>query len=354
VTVDSGEPRVVASDGKFSLNVPTGWHQARIQDVAANCAVSGAATRQIEVKPGARVAVTFEVACRAMEPAGRGHEIAFTRGDDLFGVAELIIANDDGTALRHVPPITTVPGADDVFPSWAPDGQRLAMADGLAEFNSALIYTRAPDGSDGVRVTSPATRFSQQAVWSPDGSKLTTLVWQFDDQGLPIAIDLASINLDGSNPQYLTLFVDSARVTSDRLSWNPEGSRLALSIGGLPGPGDLYTVGGDGADLRQLTETPDNETEPAWSPDGTRIAFASQAPDEAASQIWVMSSDGSDRVQLTTLEGSSPTWSPDGMRLAFVSRRDGNLEIYVMAADGSGQSRITNDPAPDYDPAWRP
>jgi Tol biopolymer transport system component len=49
-----------------------------------------------------------------------------------------------------------------------------------------------------------------------------------------------------------------------------------------------------------------------------------------------------------------PAWSPDGTRIAFESERDGNLEIYVMNADGSGVTRLTNDPASDSTPAWSP
>ena len=49
-----------------------------------------------------------------------------------------------------------------------------------------------------------------------------------------------------------------------------------------------------------------------------------------------------------------PSWSPDGTRIAFASSRDGNVEIYVMDADGTNLVRLTNDPAEDSSPAWRP
>ncbi|HTG45375.1 MAG TPA: hypothetical protein VK633_12670, partial [Verrucomicrobiae bacterium] len=74
------------------------------------------------------------------------------------------------------------------------------------------------------------------------------------------------------------------------------------------------------------------------------------------SNIFVMESDGSNPVNLTPLPSlnSGADWSPDGTKIAFASDRDGNYEIYVMNADGSNQTRITNHPAADYDPRWSP
>ena len=71
-------------------------------------------------------------------------------------------------------------------------------------------------------------------------------------------------------------------------------------------------------------------------------------------EIYIMNADGSGLTRLTNYPGndSSPAWSPDGSKLAFASERDGNLEVYVMNADGSIPTRLTNNPGFDGEPDW--
>ena len=91
---------------------------------------------------------------------------------------------------------------------------------------------------------------------------------------------------------------------------------------------------------------------PAWSRDGSRLAFDSNRGGNY--DIYVMNADGSGLFQVThsSADDIFPTWSPDGSRLAFLSSRDGNWEVYVINLDGSGATNLTNDPAEDFSPAW--
>jgi TolB protein len=123
----------------------------------------------------------------------------------------------------------------------------------------------------------------------------------------------------------------------------------------------LYGMNADGGDQGRLTKehgdtsTPSGvafQIDPAYSPDGSRIAFASAR--EGTLDVYVMNADGSDTRRLTSTPANDgqPTWSPDGRQIAF--QRDDGDHIYVMRSDGSGVRRLTNDLAPEGEPAWSP
>jgi Tol biopolymer transport system component len=101
-------------------------------------------------------------------------------------------------------------------------------------------------------------------------------------------------------------------------------------------------VKADGSGLRNLTPKPVGAAyaDPAWSPDGRKIAFVSDR--DGNSEIYVMNANGSGQRSLTRNPAydADPAWSPDGRKIAFVSNRDGNYGVYVMNADGSGQRRL--------------
>lgn len=113
----------------------------------------------------------------------------------------------------------------------------------------------------------------------------------------------------------------------------------------------IYSINPNGTDLSRLTFTSAN-TDPAVSPDGTKIAFIGGSTTNTSYEVFVMNSDGSGRRQVTntSVAEQQPTWSPDGTRIAFVA----NDEILVMNADGTGQTQLTNNAFPDTQPAWSP
>ena len=122
------------------------------------------------------------------------------------------------------------------------------------------------------------------------------------------------------------------------------------------GNSEIYLANADGTSVRRLTNHAGADVEPAWSPDGKRIAFVSDrgglGPD-----IYIMDADGSNVVRRTEKgTGSAPSWSPDGMKIAFSKLREGNYRVHVMSVDGE-----SGDPTPighnrgwNAHPAWSP
>lgn len=129
-----------------------------------------------------------------------------------------------------------------------------------------------------------------------------------------------------------------------------ENGKIAFSNGGPNG--GIYLMNVDGAGVERLTSDP-GDTEPAWSPDGSRIAFVRSQGEKY--DIYVMNADGGAVTRITT-DGSSsaPAWSPDATRIAFARDVPGDQDIYVMDPDGSDVARLTDGPLLEYAPAWSP
>jgi TolB protein len=104
-----------------------------------------------------------------------------------------------------------------------------------------------------------------------------------------------------------------------------------------------------------LTTAPGENSLPAWSPDGKRIAFVTTRHGEGNSEIYVMNADGSNQVRLTNHPeiDTSPTWSPSGTHIAFVSGRTGRPQLYVVGTDGLGLQQLTSESWADR-PTWSP
>ncbi len=119
-------------------------------------------------------------------------------------------------------------------------------------------------------------------------------------------------------------------------------------------PSDLYIMNPDGSSQTRLTSTPFDHSNPVWSHDGQKIAFAGGRNNNQ--QIYVANADGSNAIQLTRdkFDNGGPSWSPDGSKIVFTSNRDGNYQLYVMNAHGSGLIRLTHEPAFDGKPSWSP
>src|SRR5918996_1653188 len=160
---------------------------------------------------------------------------------------------------------------------------------------------------------------------------------------------------DGSNQTRLT----SVNASDSDPSWSPDHTKIAFESD-RDGNSNIYVMNADGSGLTQLTYEPADDSNPSWSPDGTKIAFNtdrdSTGEDFENQEVYVMNAaDGSNQTRLTYNDvlDAGPSWSPDGTKIAFASAKDGNLEIYLMnAADGSGQTRLTNNTAADAEPAW--
>jgi Tol biopolymer transport system component len=192
---------------------------------------------------------------------------------------------------------------------------------------------------------------AQRGVW---GSESGLLAFRSDRDG---AADVFTMDQTGASPINLT---DGAGFAAAQPAWSPDGSRIAYARlnreGGKP---ELYVMNASGSGRMRLTRTPVPERDPAWSSDGSRIAYAAKTSPAGPFRIFVIDADGSSRDQLTAQGNGradrSPSFSPDGTRIAFTSDRTGGFaDLYVMDADGSNVRRLTADIYLEGNPTWSP
>jgi hypothetical protein len=133
---------------------------------------------------------------------------------------------------------------------------------------------------------------------------------------------------DGSEPKNLTL----SKCTNSFPAWSPDGKKIAFASD-WDRTMNIYVMDASGNNSRQLTKGQDPSWHPSWSPDGKQIAFARKI--QNVSSIFVMNADGTSEKQIAN-DAADPAWSPDGKKLLFTSRRNGAFfRLYVMDPDGA-------------------
>ena len=285
---------------------------------------------------------------------GAGTKIAFVSTRD--GNSEIYIMNADGTGVTRL----TNNAAFDWAPAFSPDGSKVAFA---SDSNgNSEIYVIDADGSEQTRLTND-TAFDSHPVFSPDGSKIAfTSNRDRNAEEVPLSTsdsddEIYIMNADGTGVTRLT----NNKSIDIPSAFSPDGSKIAFARSRVPtgvfivnftAESYVYVMNTDGTGQTRLTNGAALDYSPAFSPDGTKIVYASYSAGET--DIYVMNADGSGQTNLTNNAGydRAPAFSPDGSKIAFESNRDGNYEIYIMNADGTGVMRLTNNSAFDSDPSF--
>lgn len=217
----------------------------------------------------------------------------------------LAFTRDDGSLLVRQHGRTTRVAARATTFSWSPDGRRLAYVDGRGD-----VWAVDADGTHRGRIT--RTPGGEQVVdWSPDGRHLVV------ERGFRLFV----VGADGRNERLLTAGSGPA--------WSPKRGKIAFVR-----EHDLYVIDSTGRGLRRLTSSAGDESQPSWSPNGTRIAFL--ATTLGQTDLFVVDVQTKQVLQLTNdaVVESSPVWSADGESILYLGDRTGGSPIWSIPAGG--------------------
>jgi Tol biopolymer transport system component len=297
------------------------------------------------------------ISAAAAPPAANG-QIAFARFNPALGDTQVYVVNPDGNGER------LVQGPTDVgeFPRWFPDGAHIATCCDLPGGGSRIIN---PDDRTFRDVDGQYPGlFNPCGIPSADGTLL--LCETFSDDGSQNGIHTIRAS-DGGGLTQITSNPGGDDVPG---SWSPNGKRIVFQRFGPDSYEGVFVVNVNGTGLKQILPPTmqANCCTFSWSPQGNNIAFSRHVTPDVHSSLWIVHSDGTGlrpvsvppslgcggaNSDLSTVGCLQPAWSPDGTKIAFASGLnldvDGN--IYIVNVDGTGLTQVTRAGASES-PDW--
>ena len=239
---------------------------------------------------------------------------------------------------RVVTPYSATAGSIDSSPTWSPDTVHVAFA----RYGDVVVMDAA--AGTVVNITNTAS-YEWSPSWSPDGQRLAFI----SDRGG--SVELYVMAPDGSNVVRVTT---NHATAIGRPTWSANSTRVAFPCQVDAGNTDICAIDTDGTGFLRLTNDPARDVDPAWSPDGSTIAFATERYGDL--QLAFMGPDGSGVTPVGTgIVGWQPAWSPDGRQIAFASYDYQSsvygFGLYTVNADGTNSSLFAVDAS---EPAWMP
>jgi TolB protein len=285
---------------------------------------------------------------------GTTQRIVFSAGPNFWG--DIYTVAPDGTGLVQV---TSGPD-DDRSPSWSPDYGKIVFGRRSAYGQPVSLWVVNADGSGlhQLFADGPNTN-DDEPTWSPDGSRILFTRWWIDAKNATHR-ELFTVNANGGGLKQVTTWGQNADSYVSEPDYAPDGSKIVYVRSSFATGDHVYVANENGSGATALTSGTGGNVNPAWSPDGTRIAYEQYTPGKTySSQIMAMNANGSGKTAITsnTFDAEDPSWSRDGTKLVFTTMQPLDAthdasHLYVVDATGLGLTLLGGLPNVQYFANW--
>ncbi len=280
-----------------------------------------------------------------------GTKIAFSSDRAFAGSYDVWVVDVASGSLTQI----TNGAADEFEPTWSPDGSRIAFVSGTGSTGTtiqSITSAGSPSSATNTEITAPAGSRLNSPSWSPDGKRIAYLQFAANKSWLMVSGTRvgASNDVFPFYPVWLNndvlLYTADGRIHTTSVSsgttWD-DNFRATFTFNRPPYQRKAFDF--DKNNPRQVLGI----VGPALSPDGKSVAF------EAINQIWVMQIGRKPQaITSDTYYKTDPAWSPDGTKLAYASDKNGTMHIFVRTLATGDEQQVTTMAGAQISPAWSP
>lgn len=263
------------------------------------------------------------------------------------GSTDIFEIKDDGTSRNNLTQSST---KNETFPSWSHDAKRIAYS------RDGDIYHINVDGTDEVKVTGTALYTATHPRWNSNSTVITI----HDNDSDPYVHYLQSKYNEANYEGYDSYVLGNQRVPHFP-SFSPSQNDRLVLINYADSPFDQYDIRysgpegqGDQSTWKRIHSTTDEIRETRFSPNGEKIVMSIKTG--PSFDIWIINTDGSNLFNLTNdqWDNREPAFSPDGTKICYASNAGSvDYNIWIMNSDGANKAQLTSDPEDERAPDWK-